>query len=256
MSLRASLLAAAMFLTAAVATPARAQAPTSGLMGLYTFNARSIADSSGLNRNGVRIGKPTYTFGLYGTDFALTMDGASGAKLPKSASLGLKELSVSIWFNPAPTQAQLYNSLFYRANQVVDVASGIGWRDRSLAAFWRADNGLHVVYTPNGADSQYICLNGALPNGPALQAGVWTHLGIVVSGKAKSVTVYVNGAPAQTCPLAAGKLADGYAALLLGQTFNGQESDTRNFSGRLDQVRFYGAALKPADMAAIYAARQ
>lgn len=90
-------------------------------------------------------------------------------------------------------------------------------------------------------------------NGPTLlksdgaQAiGVWTHLAVTYAKSAGTVTLYVGGAPAGTAALTT-ITPDEQATIRIGCRGDG----AANFSGTLDEARFYGRALTGAEVSAL-----
>jgi glucose/arabinose dehydrogenase len=196
-----------------------------GLVAAYSFDEGSgmgVADASG-SGNGGSIGTATWsTAGKYGS--ALSFNGSSAlVTVPDSSSLRLTDgMTLEAWVFPTTVNT--------------------AWRD--------------VIY--KGSDDYYLeatSSNSGLPVGGGilggaygeaygtsnLAANVWTHLAATYDGA--MVRLYVNGtqvsstARSGTIKASAGPLTIG------GDPLYGQ-----NFSGRIDDVRIYDAALTQAQI--------
>ena len=190
------------------------------LIGYYTFDNQDLTDSSGHNRTGKPHGRSplAHVPGVTGSSgsFAVGFDGHNGVDLPRNAFAQQYRLSVALWFNPALTQNQAYAAMVYRAHERVNSVS-VQWSDRAYAIFYE-QNGLHVVYTTQGATAQTICIDanyGIVPE-------TWNHVVLTIDAPNQVAYVYLNGALIKQCSVNPVGLAQGAVAMRLGATANKQ----------------------------------
>jgi hypothetical protein len=235
---------------ATAALPAHADSLTGGLLGYYTFDNQNFDDSSGHNRTGTARGPVTFGTGVGSGGYAMAVDATQtpgGVDLRKRPFGQTGSLSVAFWFYPSATQANQYNAMIYRQSKKEDVRHST---DRAYAVWW-IQGGVHVVYTPEGADSQYICTNQSF----GLATENWHHFALTFDSKSQAARVYLDGALVKTCPYAGGVLTSGRRELVLGElpAGYGGQPEAGSFTGSLDNVRFYRRKISAAEVQELYA---
>ncbi|HRI13788.1 MAG TPA: FecR domain-containing protein [Verrucomicrobiota bacterium] len=89
------------------------------------------------------------------------------------------------------------------------------------------------------------------------QFGIWTHLAVVLDGRARQVTHFLNGQPVSSHPL---RMAPPFrigTAELGNWNAHGDPGDDplliRNFSGAMDEFCLFNRALTPGEISSLYA---
>ena len=195
---------------------------------LYKADASSgttLADSSGNNKNGTLTGATSFTPGVSGN--ALTLTGGN-ASLPTGIVSGLNDFTIAAWIKPTSLAAWA---------RVFDF--GTGTNDYMfLSPDAGATNKLRFAITTSGNTHEQVV------DGPAITAGVWTHVAITLAGN--TATLYVNGIAVGTNtgmtihPTALGNTNQNY----LGKS---QFADPA-YNGSIDDFRIYGLALSAAEV--------
>ena len=245
---------ATMLAGVAAASSARASDVSSIPLAMHLPFDGDYTDDSGNGNDGQGHGKLAFVPGYAPpTGQALKYSKNNSAVMVRpSSSLYLRtKLSVSLWFRPNATQNFSYAALFYKAAENIDSGS-VGFSDRSVALFW-ISGGIHAVYTFAGATQQTICANDDF----GLASDKWHNLVFTFDAGAGDAKVYVDDVLKKECSFTRGtKLRTGNKQLGIGTSINQQLSDTGNFLGLIDSVRFYDGVLSASDIDQIYTQRQ
>ena len=196
---------------------------------LYKADASTgttLADSSGNNKNGTLTGATSFTAGVSGN--ALTLTGGN-ATLPNGIVNGLNDFTIAAWIKP---------SALANWARIFDFGTGTN-NYMFLSPDAGATNKLRFAITTSGNGNEQIL------NGPAITAGVWTHVAVTLAGN--TGTLYVNGVAVATNtamtlhPTSLGNTNQNY----LGKS---QFAGDPNFTGSIDDFRIYGLALSAAQV--------
>jgi endonuclease/exonuclease/phosphatase family metal-dependent hydrolase len=193
---------------------------------LDEMSGTMAADSSGRGNHGTLTGA-TWTSGII--DGALSFDGVDDHVTVASPATSLKPTdayAISSWVR--------YSTTDLSGGEVATMGNSYGVRVRST--------GEVTTFFYNGTDWSALTTTGA-----GINDGDWHHVTGQYTGSA--LQIYVDGA------LAGQAAASGSIAYGLGTGFHlGQHGDgsvNYNFNGSIDQVRAYGRALTPAEIAAL-----
>lgn len=205
--------------------------PLSGLIGHWSFDAGTVADStahdSAGSDDGVIYGSTTPTPGKLGQ--ALSFDGGSSyVDLP--VSVALPALTVSVWFN---------------------AASLTGGNPRLLAnAHTDSDaTGFQLMFNGGGSSGFFDVGNGSDEGQAAwneqLQTGVWYNYVGTYDGT--TVRAYLNGVKVGSAPFSGSIAPSGDVSVGDNIAYGGD-----HFDGAIDDVRIYDRALSPQEVRELY----
>ncbi|MBN1672653.1 MAG: lamin tail domain-containing protein [Kiritimatiellae bacterium] len=209
-----------------------AAAPTSGLVGFWTFDESSgtaLADSSGRGNNGTVYGA-SWTSGKMGG--ALSFDGANDyVQVPNSSSLGLNTYgTLSVWV--LMPDADLEGGCAILAKQSGWHQPGFVFNTYPYANdFW--------LYSGGGSGKAFDA---------NLKNGCWHHLAAVMNGS--TAALYVDGVNKTTSSAYGPLTASSVALRIGGHTYSGSDE---YFKGKIDHVRIYNRALSSAEIAELVA---
>jgi hypothetical protein len=217
-------------LAANVAVTVANTAP-SGLIAGYNFNEGSgttLTDVTGHGLSGT-INGATWTTGKNGG--GLLFNGTTNfVDLGNSTSLQLTgSMTLEAWINANANPAD--------DGQIIAKSSGSGWQLKTSP-----DTGPHtfgLAVSPNSSTNtqRYSTTTRSL--------NVWYHVAGVYDAAARTMTLYVNGAPVN------GTLTGTIPASQFNQTVNvniGRRTGGYYFKGTIDDVRIYGRALSQAEI--------
>jgi hypothetical protein len=225
-----------------VACPAYATSLPSGLIGYYTFDNKIFVGRFGARHKGMARGHVRFGSGVGSGGYAMSLiarpHSSGGVDLQPRPYAQTGSLSVTFWFYPSATQRTEYSAMIYRKSGREQVFTA----DRSYAVWW-ITGGVHVVYTPKGANTQDICTNKSF----GLPAATWHRFALTLDSKTQLAAVYLDGRLVKTCPYAGGMLTSSYRELVLADLPIGYHGmpEAGPFTGSLDDVRFYRRRLSP-----------
>ncbi|RYD18259.1 MAG: hypothetical protein EOP88_23205, partial [Verrucomicrobiaceae bacterium] len=195
---------------------------------LFENNAQ---DTSGNGHNGMVIGTPSYVAGKSGQ--AISFDGANDYVRLSPKMGDSTDFSFTGW---------VYWNGGGNWQRVFDLGNG-------------TDN--FVALVPKTGDNsrlRFVMKNGAaggeqkLDSPAALPTGVWTHVAVTLAGDTGKI--FVNGALTATSTTMT--INPGSVGTLWNYLGKAQFAADPLFNGRMDDVRFFNAALTDAQVAAIY----
>jgi hypothetical protein len=186
----------------------------------------TLTDSSGNNKTATLTGAAAFGPGVGGN--ALNLTGGS-ASLPTSIVSSLNDFTIAAWIKVSTL-----------ANWARVFDFGTGTNDYMfLSPDAGGTNKLRFAITTSGNGNEQQL------NGPAITAGVWTHVAVTLSGN--TATLYVNGVAVATNtamtvhPSALGATTQDY----LGKS---QFTGDPNLNGSIDDFRIYGQALSASQI--------
>ena len=206
----------------------------------YMFDETSgttASDSSGSGYNGTINAGCSWVAGHINN--ALNFNGTSGSMTVPNLGASFSGFSIVGWIN------------------VTALPAGTGWQAASLASSdnWGSGAVAMLLLGPNSgthAGQLQLSVNGAPGNDLVWSAtnfgsylGTWVHVAAVYS--TTGAKVYFNGVPDGTATFSTSQTAD-FSTIKVG-TWNG---NSRYFSGKMDDLRFYNIALSDAQIATIY----
>jgi hypothetical protein len=209
-------------------TVSNAAPPASGLAAAYSFNETTVSnvlDSSGNGNVGTISGATRTTAGKYGG--ALTFDGVNDwVTVPDASSLDLRTaLTVEAWVYPTSTLSRWRQILLKETSN---------WFTYAVYANTDSNAPSGHVFT---SSDQYI------EGTSRLAVNSWSHVATTWDGA--TLRLYVNGSLVSSRAVS-GTMADSAGPLRIG----GNAIWGEWFQGRLDEIRIYGRALSPAELAA------
>ena len=213
----------------------------------------SVVDSSGNNYTGTLEGSMTSSDWVRGKiGSALDLDGSNdsitiGDNLDVTNS---DAFSISMWVNRTSVSAD---------QELISKKLSSGSSDSGYSIYqWGSGSGGNTcLYASDGANQYETCT----PDDATITTGAWEHI-VVVYDNATTAgsTIYINGVDAEHAayeagsPTTVGSLSN-TRLLCIGRGGSGVgdcSPSTRNFSGKVDDVRFYMYALTPAQVSYIY----
>jgi rhamnogalacturonan endolyase len=187
----------------------------------YQANASSgtsLADSSGNNKTGNLVGSASFASGVGGN--ALNLSGGS-ATLPTGIVSGLTDFTIAAWINPSAISTWA---------RVFDFGAGTS---NYMFLTTSSGTGLRFAIRTSALSEQQI-------NGPAISAGVWTHVAVTLSNGIG--TLYVNGvavASSDAITLTPSSLGN----TNLNYLGDSQFASDPAYTGKIDDFRIYNTAL-------------
>ena len=184
-------------------------------------------DASGNGHHGVWGGTEAYDSSPFGAGFEF--DGTAQVDVAHDPSLGFAgAITVAVWVNPSSISR--FDCIVARAS-----SAGVGWRlwTRSTSDFkftWETRSGSHT----SSVTSQAI--------------GVWQHVACTHDGT--TARIYINGVLDQSHET--GSVEAEEETLIIGN----MTEQTRFFTGGIDDVRIYNAALTPSDIRRVMQGKQ
>jgi hypothetical protein len=237
-----------------------------GLVGYWKLDSTStntVADSSGLNNNGMQVGIPTLVTSslpsLQFTDrgaFAFT-NNQDAVSVPDNSTGSLRptDLTVALWVKitnsggrgrcgSAPTGEQY---LFHR--RTTSTAGGVF---EAVALIRTGDNRFGFIIGDNSGNRTEI---DALPNGSAtINTGVWYHLAGTFGST--QMRLYINGLPQASMTRTSPVQYDPSRPVFLARSGEcggtGEANWDFGLAGQLDDVRFYNRALDSGEVTSLY----
>jgi uncharacterized repeat protein (TIGR01451 family) len=194
--------------------------PPSGLVAAYSFNegsGTSVADASGQGNAGTIASGTWTTQGRFGS--ALTFNGTSTrVSIADSNSLDLTNMTLEAWVYP--------------------IAGG-GWRD----VIYKGPDDNYYLESSSSTDAPATggVFSPTLYGSSALPLNTWAHLAGTYDGQ--TLRLYVNGTQVASRPQT-GPISATTGALTIGS----DPTYGQYFSGRIDEVRVYNAALTQAQI--------
>ena len=188
--------------------------------------ASTLTDSAGNNLNATLNGAAGFTTpAIDGTALKLT---GGYAQLPNGITNGLEDFTVGTWVRPDSTATW---------QRIFDF--GTGTTSYMFLTTKSETGNVRFAIKASAASAEQVI------NGPALAAGVWTHLAVTLSGNV--ATLYVNGVA-----YAANNAMTSHPSALGATTLNylgkSQFTADPNYLGSLDDFRLYGSALSAGDV--------
>jgi len=212
--------------------PASAQV-TNGLIGYWSFDSGTGADSSGNNLNGQTNNGATSVAGKGGG--AMSFNGTTAHMVvPFNSALNVSSgITLALWLKPN-SWAGVQNYIFGRVSDGVQNQSIYGlFRQGSQLSF-------HLQSGFINSENQIV----SIPQ-PAL--GQWVHLTVTWSGS--TMQFYTNGILASTATTtSSGPIQGGTNALYFAKRQIINTSPDYYFDGALDEVRLYNRALSGSEV--------
>ena len=176
-------------------------------------------DSSGQENNGTWVGTAAYTAGKFGRGFEF--DGTAQVDVAHDPSLGFAgAITVAVWVNPSSISQ--FDCIVTRVSSI-----GVGWR------LWtRSTSDFKFTWEPRSASWISSVTSQAI--------GVWQHVACTHDGT--TARIYINGVLDQSG--VANSVEAQEETLIIGN----MAGQTRFFTGGIDDVRIYNAALTPSDI--------
>lgn len=178
----------------------------------------STADSSGNGNTGYLTNSPAWGSGVIGS--GLTFDGVN-QYAQANVQLNGHAATFTWWMNE--TDYDDYRDIIRDTNEVPAV----------------------YIYTGKTSGALAINVAGNITNITAIGVSVWHHVAVTYS--LGTISIFVDGAQAKSCPLIDNVLT--LAAIKIGAQANG---GSEFFKGTLDDLRIYNRALSPSEVLAIY----
>jgi hypothetical protein len=211
--------------------------PQGGLIAAYGYNeagGTSTADASPTGNPATLMASATWAAGRFGSSLALS--GASFAEAADHAAL-----------TPGTTatfEAWVY--LTAKPNEVAAIANK--WNESAEDEFFFGlapdQTPIFAWHTTGGSTWESSAYNYASGNG-VVPLNTWTHVAVVRNGA--TVSFYVNGAlDSSSSPADANPFRPGTTSLRVGGQNRG--SNSRNFPGRIDELRIYARALSASEI--------
>ena len=193
----------------------------------YFLFDSDVNDSSGNGNNGSVVGTEIYAVGQIGS--SLSFDGNSYVDVPSSVNLDVGEnYSISLWANPGslPTWQCLFERGISANNRM-----GI-WLNGDMITFETSNNGGNWWTTPS-----------------VVAVNQWHHIVATHVGATDTENIYVDGSlvASQT-----GRIVDSPNLGNLNIGSSPAYSSGYNFSGNMDDVRFFNKELSQADVSDLY----
>lgn len=227
------------------ATPSTLQ---DGLLGYWQFDEASslaVLDSSG-NQNEGEIINANRKNGKFGRGVEFSGNNNSHVSVPRGPGSSLfdisDQLTVSVWVYPTSMPTGFWAVVQSQVGTLVHPDQfylGFGPRDGGMWYKW------HLGAEDNGTN-----LNGDIYEGiPEINR--WIHLAGTYDGNA--MRLYVDGVEFGSFPITGNVRIDDNP-IVIGSEENGTEEQvvTRGFKGIVDEVRIYGRALNPSEIATLY----
>lgn len=200
---------------------------TNGLVGLWSFDGADISgvtayDRSGAGNNGTIYNGAAPTIGKVGQALIFDSDGAGDKFVSAGAIVAHTNLSLAAWVNPSSYGGEM---------QTIILGSGAYYlslnNDGSLNGYWYGTS-------PEGYHSSGA---GTVP------LNQWSHVVAVWDGS--YVKLYINGVQKNAVQVTgAGNSATA--------TILGAENTSRQFKGKIDEVRVYNRALSADEAKQLY----
>jgi hypothetical protein len=187
----------------------------------HTFNV--VNQRAALSQGAV-----TYVPGVAGDAFRF--DGAGKVRITEAAALDLSRTNrwtITAWVNPSTLEGAATPVIYSEGNRVA--ALGIQKSTGQLLSWINGGN--------------------LLESTTSLDAGVWTHVALVLDRTTR--TLYVNGAAAGTATGTPATTADSTGSMIGGVT---ADDSTAAFDGAIDELTLHRRALSADEIAALYAA--
>ncbi|MHC4790812.1 MAG: LamG-like jellyroll fold domain-containing protein, partial [Planctomycetota bacterium] len=201
---------------------------TTGLISHWRFDegSGSTAHDSVGDNDGNIIGDPNWTTGI--TDGALRFDGVDDY-IDVGYIGECDELSIVLWVN-IYSLPHIWNSLFHNN----------GWESGDVH-FIIHSNG-RVEFALNSMPDQFsnFAFNSSM-------FGEWFHITVVYSREARTVDFYIDGQHDVQRTYSAAR-----SAVLGPLRIGGWDWETRNFDGKIDELRLYDRALRADEVRQIY----
>jgi len=229
-----------LWVTTSSAAATSAPAPAAA----YHFDAGSgtaLADSSGSGHTGTLVNGPTWTTGKY--NGGLAFDGSNDyVSVGDVAQMdGLSAITVSTWVKFAANGGGASETHLIDKSQCNGVPNGGPW-ELGVSLF-RSHKAEFVVYPRNGSPSAYIASGSS---GTSVDDGTWHFVTGLYDGS--SLSIWVDGNLENSRSAAGLTLASTQFGIEFGGRCNGYYQYP--FRGTLDDVRIYGRALTPSEIAA------
>ncbi|MES2921560.1 MAG: LamG-like jellyroll fold domain-containing protein, partial [Verrucomicrobiota bacterium] len=189
-------------------------------------NGVVAADLGGFARNGTLINGPLWSAGNAGN--AVDLDGTNDhVALPAGVVSALNDFTVAAWINP---------DVINNWARIFDIGTGTNAYMFLCPSSGSGTLRFSITNSGGGGEQQL--------NGPALSAGVWTHVAVTLSGN--TGTLYVNGVAVST------NNAMTLRPSSLGNTTNNwigrSQYPDPYFNGRVDDLRIYNRALNLSEV--------
>ena len=215
--IRAFVIICLVFAVISLAPPARAAAPTSGLVGYWNLDegaGTTAGDSSGSGNNGTLVNGPTWTAGKVGSG-AVDFDGVDDY--------------IQTAFIAGPTSGFTF-SFWVKTTNTADTIP-ISWTNYRYCKF-EENHQLECSVDGNAPITTVV-----------LVADTWYH--VAFTSTASNQVIYINGASSHS---QSETLDTRSGAINLGSNSSG----TANHAGVLDEVRIYNRALSAQEVQAVY----
>jgi hypothetical protein len=217
-----------------------------GLVAHIKFDA-NYEDSSGHENDVTPRGSPTFVDGKFGQAMEFTTDGATRnyASFGKAQELNLgnSDFSVSMWVN----WTESADDLPFISNKDWNSSDNVGWGVFSQNA---GNLRINATGTPGGPANKMNTT--ATPN---LRDGNW-HNVVTTFWRGKAASTYVDGALANSTPLAIVGSVDAGLETNLGQDGTGLYTDggAVRITARIDDVALWRRALSAQEVRRIFSA--
>ena len=234
--------------------PDTAKSLSTGLVGYWKMDegtGTSVTDTSGNGSTGTLYGgaSATWVTGKIATSVQLSA-GDDLIELGDNLNVGANSsLTISAWVNRTDVTT---NYMLISKDLSADTANAgyeIG-QDSS------GDGGGTCFYIKDGTNRSYVCTN---PNATTT-LGTWQQVVVTYDDTTGISEIYLDGKIATNTSdrnisvigSAANSICARIGALGYGGSCDGTDNGN-NYSGNIDEVRFYNRALSPAEVAALYA---
>ena len=216
----------------------------SGLVGYWTFDGKNMTnatatDISGNGNNGTLTGMTASSSASAGKiGQALTFDAVNDKiNIEKPSSLNLTgALTVSAWIYPRSFGGSSIGRIVDKSNQTSN--GYIFFVDNS-----NVSNGISF-----GVNSSLTASSELLKVGNSITLNKWQHV-IVTLTSGRLATIYVNGVSVGTTTLANLPVSSSNENFIIGAK---SSDDTRNFDGKIDDVRTYSRDLSANEVQSLY----
>jgi len=227
---RFSVLAAISFVLITLQTHADI---SSALLAYYTFDG-TLNDSSGNGYNGTSVNGVSYVASPYGQAAHLNGSSMQYLTLPPSIP-SPQDLTVSFWSRTSSSTPNSFPfGIFLVSRDIPDVA--YDW-NISLTSGRKVD---FQAGTSSGDVS--------LVSPTDLPINVWTEITCVFNSAAATKTIYVNGTQAASASWTPHAFENGSVPIYIGEASGTPELHLATL-GDFDELRIYGRALSPSDVA-------
>ncbi|MCX5653933.1 MAG: autotransporter-associated beta strand repeat-containing protein, partial [Planctomycetota bacterium] len=220
--------------------------PTSGLLGKWTFDSQTAADSSGNGYNGTEVNTPTYSTDTHGgTGYSLQLNGSNQLVYVDTGGTqtvfdGGTAMTISAWVKGWPASWAPFVSKYGEGSN--------GWQDR------RFSGNATLAWTtrgPNNGDMESAATN--------VNNGNWHMVTMTydAAGGSNNKKIYVDGV-LNAQATSTGNINSSPAMLAFGARASGNAYSTTAwgafFTGNLDDIYFYNRAITAVEVERAYTA--